>query len=63
MAAHDASFYQASDGRPHEQRLREQEALLRSVLTKAVETSAAVREALAASGLSPRTMGASRGWT
>lgn len=56
MAAHDASFYQASEGRPREQRLREQEAVLRAVLTKAVEVSAAVREALAASGLSPRTI-------
>jgi len=56
MGGHDASFYRASEGRPHAERLREQESRLRAVLTQAFDVSAAVRHALATAGLSPRTI-------
>jgi len=56
MGGHDASFYKASEGRPHAERLREQEERLRAVLSQAFDTSAAVRHALATTGLSPRTI-------
>jgi len=46
-------LYRPAEGRPHQERLRDQEALLRAVLARAVDTSPAVRAALAAAGLAP----------
>lgn len=56
MTRRDASFYQPSEARPHEQRLREQEAALRRALEAAIDAAPAVREALGRAGLSPRTI-------
>lgn len=54
MAAHDASYHRPGEGRPREQRAREQETALRTVLAAAA--SPALRTALAGAGLSPRTI-------
>lgn len=55
MAAHDASYHRPGEGRPREQRAREQETALRTVLA-AADASPALRAALAGAGLSPRTI-------
>lgn len=56
MAAHDASLYRPGEGRPREQRLRDQEAALRTALAAAADAAPALRAALAGAGLSPRTV-------
>lgn len=56
MVSRDSSFYKASEGRPPDERLREQEASLRILLAKVVDTSPAVRAALVAAGVSPASI-------
>lgn len=53
MARREASFYKASEGQAAEARLREQEASLRMLLAKAVDTSPAVRAVLTSAKVSP----------